>query len=108
MSSDCTIAFFGVRVEIADADITSLEERTHPLLIKARENGLDVYWGKFASADSYLLLVGDKLGVLGMENDLSIQVSFEELQRRVGETSARLQRAGISDRPMLLFEWQPD
>jgi hypothetical protein len=109
MSSESTIAFYGVRLKITDEEITSLEERSHPLLVKARQNGLKYYWGNFASkGNEYLLFIGDKLGILGFENDREVHFSLDELMIRVSDTNARLQCAGIVERAMLYLEWQPD
>ncbi|HUT08940.1 MAG TPA: hypothetical protein VMY42_00445 [Thermoguttaceae bacterium] len=109
MSAESTVAFYGVRFEIADEDITSLEERSHPLLVKARQNGLKTYWGNFAEKGrKCLLFVGDKVGIFGLENDRQVRVSVDELANRANDTNARLQRAGIVEQAMLYLEWQPD
>jgi hypothetical protein len=109
MSTESMVAFYGVRFEISDEDITSLEERSHPLFVKARQNGLKIYWGNFvAKGNKYLLFIGDNLGILGLENDRQIHISLDELTKRANNTNARLQRAGIVEQAMLYLEWQPD
>src|SRR5690242_13750739 len=109
MSAESTVAFYGVRFEIDDEDVTSLEERSHPLLVKARQNGLKTYWGNFAEKGSkYLLFVGDKMGILGFENDRQVRFSVDDLVDRANDTNARLNRGGIVEQAMLYLEWQPD
>jgi hypothetical protein len=109
MSSESTIVFYGIRLEISDGELDSLEERTHPLLVTARQNGLKHYWGNFALKGSkYVLLIGDRLGVFGLENEKSLQISLPELATRAAETDDRLQRCGITEPARLLLEWQPD
>jgi len=110
MSAESTLAFYGVRFEVANEEIISVEERSHPLLVKARQNGLKTYWGNFAfeEGDQYLLFIGDKIGILGAENDEEVQISIEELVRRARETSDKLKLAGILEPPMLYLAWEPD
>jgi len=109
MSSASTIAFYGVRYEIGDDEISLLEERTHPLLLKARQNGLKHYWGNFALKGSkYVLFIGEKLGVLGLENEKEVQLSMQELSTRAVEVDARIHQCGITEPARLYLEWQPD
>lgn len=109
MSTESTLAFYGVRVEIPEEEINALEEQSHNLIVKARQNGLKFYWGNFATKGSkYLLFIGDRLAVLGFENDREIKISLDDLNKRIRETDARLQKAEISEQPMLYMEWQPD
>src|SRR5271154_1488612 len=109
MSAESTLAFYGVRFEIADEEITSVEERTHPLIVQARQNRLKTYWGRFGpKGDKYFLFVGDKLGILGFENLSEVSLSFDELANRVSETDARLRQAGVVERPMFYLSWEPD
>jgi hypothetical protein len=109
MSAESTTAFYGVRFEIPQDEVHLLELRTHPLVVKARQNGLKFYWGNFAPKGyRYLLFIGDKLGVLGLENEQELQLSLEELTRRASETRSRLHQAGIEVPCKVYLEWQPD
>jgi hypothetical protein len=109
MSAESTIIFYGVRLELPEEEITSLEERSHHLIVKARQNGLKFYWGNFAAkGNKYLLFIGDKLAVLGVENEREIQIAPADLNRRIQDTAMRLQKAQIDEQPMLYMAWQPD
>lgn len=110
MSADSTVAFLGVRFKIQDADVPLLENRSHRLQQKARECGLTTYWGTFSYPESrsVFLFIGDKLGIIGLENEREVCLSVESLSSRVQETTARLCRAGISESPLIHVQWQPD
>ena len=109
MSAEATVAFYGVRFPVSEDEITALEERSHPRILEARQNGLKYYWGNFAAPnEEYALFIGDNLGILGVENERRVQLSPEELLARVQETNAKLKRAAIMQSPMLYLQWQPD
>ena len=84
MSTESTLAFYGVRFQVRHEEITSLEQRSHPLLLAARRNGLKTYWANFMpQGEEYFLFIGDRLGVLGFENDREVHLSLDELANRV-------------------------
>ena len=110
MSAESFLAFYGVRLEVPDGEIALLDNRAHPIMIAARKNHLKHYWGDFAgpSTKRTLLFVGDNIGSLGLENAAEIQVSRDELIRRMDETEDRLRSAGIGGPVMLYLQWEPD
>lgn len=109
MSAEATIAFLGVCYHISNGEVTSLEERSHPLLVQARQNALKTYWGTFGvKGDKVLLFVGERLGILGLENDHQLRLSVRELAKRIEDTKEKLQRSGIEEEPVLHLAWQPD
>jgi len=109
MSTASTIVFFGVRFELTEDEVTALEERTHPKLVAATQCGLKHYWGNFdAPGRRYLLFIGDRLGVLGLEDDREIEISTVELAARMKDTEIKLQRAGIVTAAALYLQWQAD
>ena len=48
MSTESTVAFYGVRFQVRHEEITSLEERSHPLLIAAPKRLEDLLGQLFA------------------------------------------------------------
>ena len=109
MSAESTVVFYGVQFNMRDEEITALEDRSHPLLVVARRNGLKHYWGNFATPNSkWLLFIGDKLGILGLENEWEIQIRHDDLSDRMNEVEAKLRLTGIDEPPILCMAWQPD
>jgi hypothetical protein len=109
MSTESTIAFYGVRFRVRPEEITSLEDRSHPLLIAARRNGLKSYWANFTpEGQNYLLFIGERLGILGFENDREVRLSVDEFAKRATDTDARLERAEITEGAVLWLQWRPD
>ena len=43
MSREASLIFFGIRFEIGEDEITSVENRSHPIVSRARSVGLQVY-----------------------------------------------------------------
>lgn len=108
MASEAVVIFYGVRYEVSDSGIESLESRSDPRLAAARKHGLKSYWGNFAGPRSrYLLFIGDKLGVVGIENDREIQIPPEALFERMRQTESKLGDAGMLEAPQLFIQWQP-
>lgn len=108
MATEAVVVFYGVRYAVDDNNIELLESRSDPRLIAARKHGLKYYWGNFAGPQSrYLLFIGDKLGIVGIENDREIQVTPNVLTERMRHTESKLRDAGISEAPQLFIQWQP-
>ncbi len=109
MSASTCLVFYGLRFEVAKAQIEPLEKRSHPTLRAARRVGLKHYWGNFgAPGDRYLLFVGANLGLLGIENSLEIRHTESDLKILIEEAKAKLKDSGLSGEPALYAQLIPD
>jgi hypothetical protein len=109
MSSERCIAFFGVRVELEEVDIELCEMRMHPLLIAARGGGLDHYWANFGSpGEKYYLFIGKLIGILGVESEMELRISADELNAIATFTSVKLVKSGVQGSPSFFLQWEPD
>lgn len=109
MSSATTVVFYGVRLDVTEAEIESLEARAHPAIIKAKATGLQFYWGNFGGPEElYYLFIGAPLGKFGVEDAQELRVSPEQLSQLAADTAKRLTEAGFAEPPALLIQFQPD
>lgn len=109
MSAATTIAFYGIRLDVGEADLQMLEDRSHPAIVSARKVGLQHYWGNFAEpGERYLLFVGKSLGKLGVEDSTEVRFTLEQLAQVAVDVSSRLSNAGFSGAPSLFVQFQPD
>ncbi len=103
------IVFYGVRLEVNDCDLDDLESRSHPMQIAAKRVGLESYWGNFAAPkERYFLFVGKLLGKLGVEDRMEIQLNADDFANTATVVAAKLGDAGISHKPFLHLDYQPD
>jgi len=108
MSAESVVAFFGIRIELQKSDVEPLELRQHPLMLRARGASLQHYWGNFGGVDpKYLLLIGKKLAILGVENSSECIVSDAELRELTADVRRKLQAAGFDGEPALLLQVEP-
>ncbi|HXT50113.1 MAG TPA: hypothetical protein VN811_03670 [Thermoanaerobaculia bacterium] len=109
MSAESTLVFYGIRFEIPDEELESLETNTHPSIKKARNAGLQFYAGNFAEpGERYFLFVGAKLGILGAEHASEVVLGDDELAALVDRTNSRLKSAALKGTPRLYLQWMPD
>lgn len=109
MGSATTVVFYGVRLDVTEAEVESLEARAHPVITKARAAGLQCYWGNFGAPEElYYLLIGALLGKFGVEDAQELRVTPERLSQLAADTAKQLTEAGFSDPPALLIQFQPD
>lgn len=107
--SSTTIAFYGIRLEVSEVEIESLEDRSHTAITRARKAGLQYYWGNFGvPAESYLLFVGKLLGNLGVEGVNEVRATAEDLSRIAADVTSKLTEAGFHEVPALIIQYQPD
>ena len=75
MGADSTLCFYGVRFATTDSESNGLEDYSDPRVRKAREHGLDHWWGSFAVDEyneQYFLFIGMLFGTVGgMKGDTS-------------------------------------
>jgi hypothetical protein len=111
MGADSLIVYYGVRYQITDpAELKELGTRTHPLIKRARQFGLQVYWGNFAveGGEYNLLLIGREIGAFGLEGLAEKELADSEFLQIQQETRERLGRGGFSLVPALQILFEPD
>jgi len=109
MSTTSTLAFFGLRIKIEDAEIETFEKRTHVHQQSAKKASLDHYWANFGEpGEQYFSFIGKRLGVIGLENQSEVAISFENLERIRRETEEKLSAVGIEGIPRLYLQLMPD
>ncbi len=109
MSADTFIGFYGVRFELRSGELESLEDKSDPRLVFARKHGLKSYWGNFGgSKEKWLLFIGARLGVFGVENEREYSIHSRALLDLMRDTEAKLTSAGVKEQPALYLQWQPD
>lgn len=109
MSSPTSLAFYGIRFELATEEIEGLEARSDMRLVSARKHNLSHYWGNFGLAgDQWLLFIGAKLALLGEENQCQARLDKQLLLKLIDETEVKLRGAGFHETPMLHLQWQSD
>ena len=109
MSTPSNIVFFGIRINLAAEDIPSIETRKHPLNVRARESGLQTYFGNFGDIyPLYYLLVGKVIGKTGPENKDAVELSSDELFQIISQVQEKLQAAKFDIAPKLYTMWIPD
>jgi hypothetical protein len=108
MSAESMIAFFGIKFDVPETEVEELELRRHPLLAKAREASIQHYWGNFGGVDpEYVLLLGKKLSVLGMEDECDYTISQGELVSIMDTVRKKLQAVGFDQEPQLIIKVFP-
>ncbi len=104
-----TVVFFGIRLEPSEDEIEALEDRSHPAILSARKVGLQYYWGNFGSpGELYLLFIGKLLGKLGVEDASRLDFDEEQLSEIAADVTSKLSRAGFSEAPLFLAQFQSD
>lgn len=80
MSADAVYFYFGVRFTVAsEQELNALEEGTDQRLVVSRTEKLDAILGRVTDGEDYFLLIGYRLGTLGVENAPSVEFSEEQL-----------------------------
>lgn len=105
MSTESVIAFFGIRVEVEESEVEQLELRQHSLIVRARSASLQNYWGNFGEAEpKYVVLIGKKLSILGVENSAEFIVSQTGLIELMTDVRRKLESAGFDKEPELILQ----
>jgi hypothetical protein len=111
MGADSTIIFYGLRFATDDSESGSLQTRTDPRIIRAREHQLAHWWGSFSLDDvneqSYLF-VGSLIGHIGHEGKYELCLSDDELSALIESTKSKLREAGFADESRLYIQFEPD
>ena len=103
MGADAFVVFFGVRYSIPDDDddLEKLDSRTDPRVEAARGAGLHTYCGRLTEGEDHFLLIGFRLGVFGVENELQKSIWERELLQTMERTRLKLRDASFKEEPAL-------
>jgi len=108
MSREASLIFFGIRFEISEDEITSVENRSHPIVSRARAVGLQVYFEDIGiNTPAYCGFVGRELATLGVENKAEVSIEQSSLNQLMDKVRNKLGEAGISGEPKLYMCWLP-
>ena len=131
MGGESFVLYYGVRYEIEDeSEIHSLEHSTsaltrnpgeavqtfpegidinrlHSKVNAAVGAGLEWTWG-VTQEETYYLLIGKELGVLGWEHAGDVAIPTQDLEAAIAETRQRLAVAGLNAPVALHAHHEPD
>jgi hypothetical protein len=106
MSREASLIFFGIRFDISEDEIASVDET--PLVRRARSVGLQVYFEDFGiNASKYCGFVGRRLALLGVEDDAEVEIDQASLNELMDKVKKKLGEAEISGEPKLYMCWLP-
>lgn len=104
MGADSVIAFYGVRYEAGDADeADELEASNDERLRAAKLAKLQIWMGRITDGEPHYLLVGKKLGMLGVEGEVSRDYSAAELAAIARIVDESLAVFGLPGEPRFWF-----
>jgi len=101
MGADAFVAFYGVRYVLTDDEVEAVETNHDRRVRAARGAKLHTYMGRLTDGEPYFLLIGMRLGILGVENDSYRCLDASGLERIMADTKGKLAEAGLSDEPHL-------
>jgi hypothetical protein len=108
MSSPACLFFYGMRFEVPASERVLLENKTHPMMRRARDAGLGFHWHDFGASEcTYYLFVGRKMAEIGVEGELGARFTPTELLSEAGAVGAKLREADIPGEPTFWLRWQP-
>jgi hypothetical protein len=104
MSTESVIAYFGIHIKPEGADESEVRLRRHPLVLKARSVSLQTYWGTFGSQPpSNSLLIGKKLSILGIENEVECLIPQSALTELMADVLEKLKSIELDQEPQLIL-----
>ncbi|MFO0599060.1 MAG: hypothetical protein U0228_27370 [Myxococcaceae bacterium] len=103
MSAPSCLVFYGLSVRVEVSEVDAIERRTDPRIAKARKAQLKHYFGRFMvnNQAQHLLLVGRKIGEIGVEGEMAVMVDRRALEELMTEVGERLRAAGWAGEPSL-------
>ena len=60
-----------------------------------------MYWGRPTDGEDYFLYVGHRIGWLGVQNDIHVEVPLDELTEMANRVQVQLKEAGFRESPAL-------
>jgi len=107
MGADRFVAFYGIHFEIPyEEGLEIVEDESDPRMITARAAKLDTYIGRLTDGEPFFVLIGRSLGCYGHQDKFQRAFNDREFAKLAAETRERLQTAGFTDEPALLFQFE--
>jgi hypothetical protein len=104
MGADLVIAFYGVRYEVGDADdADALDASQDERLRAAKLVKLQTWVGRITDGEPHHLLIGRKLGVLGVQGEVSRDYSADDLAVIARSVNESLAAQGLVGEPRFWF-----
>lgn len=104
MGADSVIAFYGLRYEIGDADEADALEAPNDARIQAAKLAeLHIWTGRITDGEPHHLLIGRKLGMLGVEGEVSRDCSADDLAAIARSVDESLALHGLVGQPRFWF-----
>lgn len=105
MGADRVYVFFGVRQLVSsDEELEQLERRSDPRFEAARKARLQVCLDRPTDGEAHFLLIGTRIGTLGVEDASQADLSETEFHAVAASTRAKLKDAGFPEEPKLHFQ----
>src|SRR5690349_10108235 len=110
MSADSVVVFYGAQIPLSQDEITTCEERTHPMIRAARDAKLDTYWTDFIPHDEhgYELLVGRRFGSFGLEDSVEAHIERGTVTLTMDAVDGFLARVGLASPGKLIVRYVQD
>jgi hypothetical protein len=109
MGADAFVAFFGIKVTLDPQDEDTLDAcgmETDPRCVAAKKAGLETHSGRMTDGEDYFLLIGQRLGLLGLEYEPHVKVAPDRLAALISDVQARLKQAGFNETPALHLQFE--
>ena len=107
MGADAFVAFFGVKIALDPDDEETLDAcgaRTDKRCKAAAAMGLDTDTGRMTNGEDYFLLVGRRLGWLGLEHKPYVRIA-EDLGELQSHVRRKLRAAGFLEEPAMHLQF---
>lgn len=109
MGADAYVAFFGIKIALDPQDEELLEAcgaGTDLRCAAAKRAGLDTHNGRMTDGEDYFLMIGRKVGMLGLEYESHVKVAPDRLAALMSDVQARLKDAGFTEKPALHLQFE--
>jgi len=106
MGADAFVAFCGIKLPLGQDDEDTLDacgEGSDPRCVAAHQVGLETHGGRMTDGEDCFLLVGRRLGWLGLEHDSHVSLTPSQLSRYATQVDAKLIEAGFPGESSLHF-----
>jgi hypothetical protein len=109
VGADAFVAFFGVKIALDPNDEETLDAcgaGTDKRCKAAAAVGLQTHTGRMTDGEDYFLLIGRRLGWLGLEHDQYVRVGADDMNEIQAEVKRRLGAAGFTEEPAMHLQFQ--
>src|SRR5262249_20758136 len=108
MGADAFVAFFGVKIALDPDDEETLDavgSGTDKRCKAAKAVGLQTQGGRMTDGEDYFLLIGRRLGWLGLEHEQYVRIAGEDLAELQLDVRRKLQAAGFAEEPAMHLQF---